>query len=447
MSKPKVKWDTSNGLDYKPYLTEWPASTKKEIVKPHKFPPLFKDTKLLSETDLEGRADGFQLVKKGDYIYYCHMFSGGFSVVDVKDPTKPEVVKFFSSGNPHAWNIKCRALGNILIVAQEWNFFEPAKYHVHPEYPQFHDRGPKVPVQSGIKIFDISKPDDPKLVSFFKTGEWSKDGGGNMCHRFWYDGHYAYLAAEMPGYYSAIMVIVDVSNPKEPKEVSKFWRKGQWIAGGERPSWPLPPAVGNRCQCHHPIVQGDRAYVTWFGLGGTIVDISNIKRPTLVSEFNYGMGESNHTFLPIKDRKYAIFNNEWRHTYMLDISDEKYPKVVGMFPKPSREFLKRGNFRANGIVGPAIHNIHENSLGPDSSRSDDVIYGCCGPAGLRIYDTSDPYRIEEIAYYVPGTPKAQYDPRGPLYWGVDTEDVWVDNKGLIYLSDYNCGLQIVEFKG
>ena len=60
---------------------------------------------------------------------------------------------------------------------------------------------------------------------------------------------------------------------------------------------------------------------------------------------------------------------------------------------------------------------------------------------------SDPYRVGEIGYYVPGTPKAQYHPSGPLYWGVDTEDVWVDNKGLIYLSDWNGGLQIVEFKG
>ena len=218
---------------------------------------------------------------------------------------------------------------------------------------------------------------------------------------------------------------------------------GQWIAGGERPSWSLK---GNM-RCHHAIGIGDRCYAAWFGLGGVILDISNIKRPTLISQFNYDYEGFNHTFLPIKDSKFAVFVDEWRHTYMLDISDEKYPKVVGMFPLPERELLKRGSFRANPIIGPAIHNIHENYPGPDSLRSDDIIYAVCGPAGLRIYDVSDPYRIEEIGYYVPGTPKAQYDPRGPLYWGVDVEDLWVDNKGLIYLSDWNGGLRILEFTG
>jgi len=450
MSESKaVKWDTAVGLDYKPYLTEWPADSGRIKVTPHDFPPLFKNTKLVSEYDLEGRGDGFQIAKKGDYLYFCHFFSSGFSVVDVKDPTKPKVVKFISTGNPHTWNIKCRALGDILIVAEEWKFFEPSKYTVYEETIKKgirvteDENGPKEPVQAGIKIYDISKPAEPTLLSFFKVGYWSKEGGEVLCHRFSFDGHYAYLSASMPGYRGCILVIVDISDPKEPREVSRWWMPRQWIAGGERPWWSL---TGNK-RCHYPIGMGDRCYAAWFGLGGVILDISNIKRPTLISQFNYDYGGSNHTFLPIKDRQFAVFVDEWRHTYMLDIRDEKYPKVVGMFPLPAREFLKRGSFRANPIIGPAIHNIHENYPGPDSLRSDDIIFASCGPAGLRIYDVSDPYRIEEIGYYVPGTPKAQYDPRGPLYWGVDVEDLWVDNEGLIYLSDWNGGLRILEFTG
>jgi len=34
-----------------------------------------------------------------------------------------------------------------------------------------------------------------------------------------------------------------------------------------------------------------------------------------------------------------------------------------------------------------------------------------------MYDVSNPYHIEETGYYVPGAPKAQYNPNGPLYWG------------------------------
>jgi len=128
---------------------------------------------------------------------------------------------------------------------------------------------------------------------------------------------------------------------------------------------------------------------------------------------------------------------------MLDISDEKYPKVVGMFPKAPKALLERGG---GYILGPAIHNIHENTPGPDSFRSDDRIYAVSAVGGLRIYDVADPYRIQEIGYYVPGTPK-RFNPNGPQAGGVSREDLWVDNKRLVYLSGYNGGLEIVESTG
>ena len=454
----KAKYDPSSGLDYtgldyKPFLTEWPPDSHRVKVTPHEFRPLSKNTRLVSEYDMEDLGvpgDGFQLAKKDHYIYLCNFWSSGVSVIDVKDPTKPEGVKFIPTDNPHVWSIKCRVVGDILIVANEWKFFEPTSYHVMQHLRFLHDKGPKEPIETGIKIYNISKPAEPKLLSFFKTGEWSKEGGGVNCHRFSYDGHYAYLSASAPGYDKAILRIIDVSDPKEPKEVSRFWRPGQWVAGGERPWQPtagtFPPSLG--VMCHLAIPQGDRAYVGWFGGGGTIVDTSNITTPTLVSEFNYNPGGQGHTFLPIQNREFAVFVDEWRQTYMLNISDEKYPKVIGVFPRAPLELLERGNFRCQPApIGPTIHNIHENYPGPDSYRSDDRIYATCGPAGLRIYDISNPFYIEEIGYYVPGTPKTQYNPNGPLYWGVDVEDVWVDNKGLIYMSDWNAGLSIIEFTG
>lgn len=437
----KDKWDVATGLDY----SGSPPEVFKSKYIHHDFPPLIKNIKIVSQSDLEGRGDAAQVVKHGHYLYICHSFTGGCSVVDVKDPASPQVVNFIPTDSPHLWSVKCRVSGNILIIANEWKFFEPEIYHTNTQYRNFHQRGPKEPIQSGIKIFDISKPAEPKFLSFFKTGQWSRDGGGNYCHRFWFDGHYAYISADMPGYTGGIMLIVDVSDPKDPVEVSRYWLKGQWIAGGERPWW------GNTfpgCQCHHPIVQGDRAYVTWFGLGGTILDISNIKMPTLVSEFNYDMGGQNHTFLPIQNQQFAVFVSEYRHAYMLDIHEEKYPRVVGMFPKPPRELLKRG---VGYPYGPSIHNIHENTAGPDSLRSDDRIYATLGPGGFRIYDVADPYRIEELAHYVPGTPKVYYSPYGVentlVGAGVDVMDVFVDNKGLIYTTSYNAGLEILEYTG
>ena len=435
-SKPKVydkaKWDTSLGLDYSGWRTAKFGRPNYNGYVHSDFPPLFKNTKLISQYDLEGKGDGFQLAKQGNYVYFCHFNSSGLSVVDVSDLTKPEVVKFIPLDSPQMHGIKCRVLNDILITSQEWKFFWAG--------PSAHAAGPEIPIQPGIKIYSLKDPADPKLLSFFPTGQWTKEGGDLGNHRFWYDGHYAYLAAAMPGFDGNIMVNVDVSDPKNPKEVSKFWLPGQWTAGGERKSWIMG--------IHHPTVQGDRAYAGWFDLGPVIIDISNIKRPTLVWNAIYDKGGQNHTFLPIKDRKFAFFDSEYRYAWMLDISDEKYPKIVGMFPKPPAELLKRGS---GYTCGPSIHNIHENTPGPDSFRSDDILYTACGPAGMRVYDMSDPYRIEEIGYYVPGTPKVYYDPRGPEHAevgaGVDLAEVYVDKKGLLYCSSYNNGLEILEFTG
>jgi hypothetical protein len=437
----KNKWDTTCGLDYSKPLEFWPKPYKH-----HDFDPLFKRTKLISQYDMEGRGDGFQINKKGDYLFINHFWSSGISIVNVKDPKNPKTVWFESTGNPHMWTLKNRIAGDIMVTSTEWKFFENKRYFVNPGVFNYHGSVSKTPVQSGLKFYDISNPEKPRLLSFYETGIWVPEGGCNGCHRFWFDGRYVYASAEVPGFDGNIMLIIDASNPEKPREVSRFWLKGQWTAGGERPAWPKD--IAHRCQHHHPIINGDRAYTTWFGLGAAIVDISDIRVPTLISHVNYDMGGQTHTFLPIRDRQYAVLIGEYRHAWMLDIRDERYPKVIAMFPKPPGELLDRG---VGNAFGPGQHNMHENMPGPDSWRSDEIVFMTAGAGGLRIYDIKDPYRIEEIGYYVPGTPNVYYDPRGPEHAsngaGVDVADVWVDQNGLCYLTSYNGGLEIVEFEG
>ena len=178
------------------------------------------------------------------------------------------------------------------------------------------------------------------------------------------------------------------------------------------------------------------------------MDITDVRIPTLISHFNIDFGGQMHTFQPIKNGEFAVLIGEYRHAWMLDISDEEHPKVIEVFPKPPRELVDRG---VGNTWGPGQHNMFEYVGGPDAWTNEDVIFMTAGAGGLRVYDVSDPYRIEEIAYYVPGTPKVYYDPRGVEHAsngaGVDVADVWVDPNGLCYLSSYNGGLEIIEFEG
>jgi hypothetical protein len=69
---------------------------------------------------------------------------------------------------------------------------------------------------------------------------------------------------------------------------------------------------------------------------------------------------------------------------------------------------------------------------------DQLIYATFYNAGLRVVDISNPVAPKEVAYYVPETPHYQK--------AIQTNQVFVDARGLIYLSDFEgAGLHILEW--
>ena len=60
--------------------------------------------KQIGYSDQGGRPDGVQLMVEKGFAYIGHMFSKGFSVVDVRDPSKPVAVNHIAAP-PGTWNI------------------------------------------------------------------------------------------------------------------------------------------------------------------------------------------------------------------------------------------------------------------------------------------------------------------------------------------------------
>ena len=59
--------------------------------------------------------------------------------------------------------------------------------------------------------------------------------------------------------------------------------------------------------------------------------------------------------------------------------------------------------------------------------------------GLRVFDTSNPYQVQEIAYYVPGAPRLS--PSG----AIQLNDVYVDERQVVYTMDrFGGGLYALE---
>ncbi len=67
-----------------------------------------------------------------------------------------------------------------------------------------------------------------------------------------------------------------------------------------------------------------------------------------------------------------------------------------------------------------------------------LIYATWFSGGLRIVDISDPFQPDEVGYFIPEPVAGEASPQ--------SNDVDVDENGLIYLIDRNVGFDILEFQ-
>jgi hypothetical protein len=115
------------------------------------------------------------------------------------------------------------------------------------------------------------------------------------------------------------------------------------------------------------------------------------------------------------------------------------PVSISAFPTPAEADYKA----KGGHFGP--HNIHENR--PDSFVSSQLIFATYQNAGIRVFDIADQFAPKEIGAVVPPQPATLADTRPNRTRVIQSADVFVDSKGLIYATDYNAGLYILELGG
>jgi hypothetical protein len=87
--------------------------------------------------------------------------------------------------------------------------------------------------------------------------------------------------------------------------------------------------------------------------------------------------------------------------------------------------------RAGGRFGS--HNLHENRPGETSFRSDNLIFATFFNGGVRAFDLTNPLQPKEVAAYVPAAPK------GSRAGTIQINDVFVDEKGIVYAVDRHSG--------
>ncbi len=237
-----------------------------------------------------------------------------------------------------------------------------------------------------------------------------------------------------------------MADPENPREAGRFWLPGMNLAAGEAPSWPATTRMG----LHHAVVHDDIAYGAWRDGCLAVIDVADRTAPKLIVHKSWAppFGGGTHNCLPLADRELLIVVDEavldhqedgMKPIWVFDNRRPANPVSIATFPNPTEaDYVGMG-----GHFGP--HNIHENR--PGSFVSSELIFATYQNAGVRVFDIRDPYRPVEVAALVPPPPTKMMDHRPNRARVIQTADVFVDQNGIAYATDYNAGLTIMEYTG
>lgn len=390
---------------------------------------------------------------------------GGF--VDVSDAKNPTVLnKGVIKGNGCvAYNTKLKKWIMMSTAAQPLTGAVPQ--YPHGQYDkELRDKVLAYKGLRGIRTYDITDPTKPNLLQEYSTGE-----KGNGTHHNFYDGgKYAYLDCgwddqlrlenhQRP--FSNAIMIVDLSDPANVQEVSRWWVPGQrlgeeeeykkYIFAGDRTSW-----TGNHGALSVPKRVEDGGTVGYGGFGAFgmyCMDLSDIKHPkrygSVQYEFNTFGTIPFHTVLPItSDAAHPRLQNllvcthealeadcrEVYHTpYVVDVKDPRNPKIIGFFPRPKApsdapytDFcFARGRFGSHNTqcwVQPGAPKPH-------------LVAMTWFNAGIRFFDISEPTHPKEVAWFVP--PRDGELDKYETWWRGTTENVFVEwDRNLIWIGTH-----------
>ena len=396
------------------------------------------------------------------------LLPAGGDFVDISEAKNPALLnkkRVTMGGGPVVYNTKLKKWIMMCTAAQPLT-------SATPQYPdgqydkELRDKILAYKGLRGIRNYDISDPTKPNLLQEYNTG-----AKGNGTHHNFYDGgKYAYLDCgwdetlrlenhQRP--YSNALMIVDMSDPANVQEVSRWWVPGQKLGeeeeykkyrfAGDKVSW-----TGNHGALTVPKRVEDGGTIGYGGFGAFgfyAMDLSDIKNPKPYGHMQYEFDTFGtipfHTCYPVlADAAHPRLMNkvvavhealeadcrENYHTpYMMDVKDPKNPKIIGFFPRPAAppdapytDFcFARGRFGS--------HNT-QCWLAPGTSNPNIVVIAWFN-AGVRVFDISNPAEPKEIAWFVPPLEGEINDYAS--WWRGTTENVFVEfDRNLIWIGTH-----------
>jgi hypothetical protein len=217
--------------------------------------------------------------------------------------------------------------------------------------------------------------------------------------------------------------------------------ENQHVANGD-----TPHPTGAEHRLHHAMRTGDKMFAGCWMSGVSIVDVSDITKPKTLSRYEYDPPhtEPSHTFLglshTIRGKKIAVSTEEERHTRgpdhgkphapfrTWDVTDPTKPILLSSYELPESSTPYDTNVARFGT-----HQLREKV------DTDNLVYVTWFAGGLRVMDINDPANPKERGYFIP---KPGDGANAPL-----TNVIFMDDRGLLFITDKKRGLDVIEFKG
>src|SRR5712692_7432677 len=303
---------------------------------------------------------------------------------------------------------------------------------------------------NGVTILDAADPRRLKPVGFFTGGDSTRThhlqvsddllllaNGANIVAMQSYDNIRGYFENALADSitnrkkFRSGLSIHDISRPAEMREIAFLEMPG---FGVQRLWW----------------TGGRYAYVSAHFDGFTAHDVSDPARPRLLGHINWSppFPGGTHTPLPLPGRQLAVVADEANaekcakglfQIFVIDVRVPENPVTISTMPVPrDRDYCV-----APGTFGP--HNLHENR--PGSFQSEETIFATYNAGGVRVFDLKNQFAPKELAFWLPPAPAKLIDPRPNVALAAKTADVYVTRDGLIYASDWNAGLHVLEYEG
>lgn len=395
------------------------------------------------------------------------LLPAGSGWLDITEPKKPVVVKASGTGRGGGCVIYNTRLKKWLSItsASQPNTSAGPEYPYGRWHPEYLAKQTSYSGLRGIRVSDITDPTTPSLLCEFSTG---KTGSGT--HMNFYDGgKYAYLDAGFSDQLrmenaqranSNALMIVDLTDPANVKEVSRWWHPGQLMSeeaeykkfrwAGDRSSWPCShggPTVPKRVEDG-----GNVGYGGFGHFGMMIFDFTDITKPKLFSEVRWDyetMGSiPYHTCYPViadnNPRLQGLVigvpetvlpdcREPYKPPQIIDVRDPRNPRIIGLFPRPvvPKDAPYTDFCFARGRFG--THNIFP-WVAPGTSRPEFVALACFN-SGHRVYDISDPTHPKEVAWFV-GERKSNLD-NYEEYFRDGAETLFVEwDRNLLWVSTH-----------